>query len=396
MNINKSKTVILAFAFMLSYGLTQAQGINFKTGDWTSVQEQAKAANKLIFIDVYTTWCGPCKWMDKNVFNSKEVGDYFNAHFINYKLDAEKGEGVAISKTYGVSSYPHFLFVDGDGKLVMRHSGLLDVEKILEFGEKAIHSEKEAFVMDSEYNAGNRTPEFMLKYLAYLKERDLPTTAILVGYLEAFDKAQWLSKENLTLINRYMHSPYNKIFEHLVEQDLPDSEYYKMGMGPIPVDIYYQALSLIIKERGSQKEINKLLAHARTRLNTNNFAYIEYRSNMLTAKRDGHWDSYTKHIITYVNTYVDSPLLLNNYAWAFYERKEITDPNALNEALGWVNRALEKSYQYVILDTKVAVLYKLGRKEDALVTAKEAVKLAEESGGNASSTLEFIEKIKAL
>lgn len=392
--MKKSKTVILVLSFMLTYSITEAQGINFETRDWASVQKQAKAANKLIFIDVYTTWCGPCKWMDKNVFKHKAVGDYFNAHFINYKLDAEKGEGVALNKKYGVSSYPHLLFVDANGKLVIRHSGKLDVNQMLAFGEKAMHSEKEILSMTSEYNKGNRIPEFILKYLAFLKERDLPTEAILISYLEGVEKEQWLSKENMRLIKKYIHNPYNKVIEYVLEQDLSNNANYKMNIDPMLNSIYKQYLGYIIKERRTPEEISKLLSHAKYNLNSNDFAYLKYRSNMLTAKRDEDWVSYTIHIIKYVNAYVGQSTALNNYAWEFYDNANITDPKDLNEALGWVNRALEQNMDYNILDTKAALLYKLGRNEEALKTANNAVVLAKKVGGNASATLKLIEKIK--
>src|SRR3989339_764670 len=73
-------------------------GIKFETGSWKEVLEKARTEKKLVFIDVYTSWCGPCKLMAKDIFPSKSVGDVFNKNFINYKIDAEKGEGVAIAK----------------------------------------------------------------------------------------------------------------------------------------------------------------------------------------------------------------------------------------------------------------------------------------------------------
>ncbi|MEP5341650.1 MAG: thioredoxin fold domain-containing protein [Algibacter sp.] len=392
-------TLMIAYTLFLSSITIQAQGINFESGNWEAVQEQAKTTNKLIFVHVYTNWCGPCKWMDKNIYNNKEVGDYFNAHFVSYKLGAEKGEGLAFSKKYAVNSYPDLLFIDATGKRVIRHSGALEVKKMLEFGKKALHSEKDARAMPSAYNEGNRAPEFMGKYLAFLKENDLPTTGIAISYLEAFDKKQWLSRENMLLIYNYVHSPYNKVIEYLTKQGLPANTYYKMGMGPIPVHVYNQYLEHIIKEKNTPEAISKLLKYAKSRLNSkDNIAYLNYRAKMLTAKREKDWDSYTQHIMTYVNTYcLNFPSALNNYAWVFYTNDAITDPKALNEALRWVNLSLQKDKDnWGHLDTKAAVLYKLGRKEDAFLAANKAIKLAEKEGSKASVTLKLIEKIKAL
>lgn len=100
-----------------------AAGIQFETGTWAEILAKAKQQNKYVFVDAYTTWCGPCKWMDKNVFPTAEAGEYFNKNFVNAKIDMEKGEGLEIAKTYSVQAYPTYLYVDGDGNLVHRVVG---------------------------------------------------------------------------------------------------------------------------------------------------------------------------------------------------------------------------------------------------------------------------------
>ena len=118
----------------------KAQGIVFFTGTWKQLVEKAKMENKPIFMDVYTSWCGPCKKMARETFTQKEVGDYFNTHFINYQIDAEKGEGVEIAKRYGVKAYPTCLFLLPDGKPVHSFSAYQNVKQILKQGQKAIEN----------------------------------------------------------------------------------------------------------------------------------------------------------------------------------------------------------------------------------------------------------------
>ena len=89
-------------AFFLSClifaGTARAQdGIQFESGTWSQVKEKAQREKKVIFVDVYTSWCIPCKKMVKEVFVLPEVGQRFNKDFINYKIDAEKGEEKAAS-----------------------------------------------------------------------------------------------------------------------------------------------------------------------------------------------------------------------------------------------------------------------------------------------------------
>ena len=71
-----------------------AQGVDFKELTMQEALALAGKEKKMIFIDFYTTWCGPCKMMSSEVFTQEQVGTYFNRVFVNMKVDAEKGEGV--------------------------------------------------------------------------------------------------------------------------------------------------------------------------------------------------------------------------------------------------------------------------------------------------------------
>ena len=83
-------SLLLVFTACLA---SHAQGVKFETGAWSEMLAKAKAENKLVFVDVYTKWCGPCKHVSETVFPQEKLGEYYNAHFINFKIDAESPEG---------------------------------------------------------------------------------------------------------------------------------------------------------------------------------------------------------------------------------------------------------------------------------------------------------------
>lgn len=91
--------------------------IAFSESKWADVLSKAKEENKVIFIDIYATWCGPCKLLKKTTFMDKEVGNFFNGHFINAAFDGEQPEGRLLVQRYGVHSYPTMLFVNPDGTI---------------------------------------------------------------------------------------------------------------------------------------------------------------------------------------------------------------------------------------------------------------------------------------
>ncbi|WP_430809676.1 MULTISPECIES: thioredoxin family protein [unclassified Carboxylicivirga] len=114
-----------------------AQGINFEHITFEEALVKAKKENKLIFIDFYTVWCAPCKMLAKTVFPDSKVGELFNKEFINLKLDAEK-EGREIAKNYKVDAYPTLLFVNGDGDMLYRKVGGINIDQFLAMGHDVI------------------------------------------------------------------------------------------------------------------------------------------------------------------------------------------------------------------------------------------------------------------
>jgi thioredoxin 1 len=95
------------------------------------MKAEAKRQNKVLFVDVYTTWCGPCKWMDENTFKDSRVAEKFNKTFLNYKVDGESFEGVNVSILYRVDAFPTYLFISPDGTVINRIEGMMSAEALI-------------------------------------------------------------------------------------------------------------------------------------------------------------------------------------------------------------------------------------------------------------------------
>jgi thiol:disulfide interchange protein len=130
------KLISTLFLFLGLLAFSQA-GIKFDEGNFSSLLAKAKKENKLIFLDAYASWCGPCKLMAKNIFTLQSVGDYYNGHFVNAKMDMEKGEGVELAKKYNVRAYPTYLFINGDGEIVHRVLGYVEEKPFIQFAKDA-------------------------------------------------------------------------------------------------------------------------------------------------------------------------------------------------------------------------------------------------------------------
>lgn len=118
------------------------KGIQFWEKDWSSALKEAKAKKKLIFLDAYASWCGPCKLLKKNTFTDDKAGKFFNEAFINVAMDMEKGEGPDIGAKYGVNAFPTLIITDADGNLITYTQGYITPEQLIEFGQYGLTKNK--------------------------------------------------------------------------------------------------------------------------------------------------------------------------------------------------------------------------------------------------------------
>lgn len=96
-----------------------------------NILQQAGDSNKLVFVDLYAVWCGPCKYMDENVFKLPSIVNKFSKNFVNYKVDVESFDGVNVSLNYSVNSFPTYLFLNKEGKVIHRLEGVFTEEGLL-------------------------------------------------------------------------------------------------------------------------------------------------------------------------------------------------------------------------------------------------------------------------
>lgn len=144
---------VLSFAFMSSTctshageaqkGKTSAiaptAGITFKKKPFEEAKKEAKKSGKLIFIDAYTDWCGPCKRMAATSFKDPKVGEMFNKNFINLKIEMEKDkDGPELARKYRVVAYPTLLIIDGNGKLVKQSVGMKSSDQLIALAKSVL------------------------------------------------------------------------------------------------------------------------------------------------------------------------------------------------------------------------------------------------------------------
>jgi len=161
-----STLLILSFLMMGFYSTPTLKAQEPAKIKWYSIEEAVKLNKKhkkKFFIDVYTDWCGWCKKMDSGTFTDPVIVEYMNKNFWAVKLDAETQDTIVINEqTYvssnpggkrashnlaiallnGKMSYPSFVFLDDEVKLITVLPGFNPPEKL----EPVLH-----FIADEKY-----------------------------------------------------------------------------------------------------------------------------------------------------------------------------------------------------------------------------------------------------
>ena len=373
----------------LSLSVIFAQGIDFSDAKWESVLEQAKAENKIVFVDAFTTWCGPCKQMDKKVFSSKKVGTYFNDNFISIKMDMEKPQGLTMGNKYNVFVYPTLLFIDGYGSLVHRVAGYQDVKALIAEGELAIDPSRSLAALDAKYAAGEKSPEFLKTYLmAKSDAMDGSHGPIAEEYLAT--QEDWSEGENLSIIFNLTESADSKMFEYLAANKSLFIEQYSEAEVE---DKIQQLVFTKIKndsEGLSMDDIGALFQKAYP----NRAAKMTSAYGMTFHRQKGDRAGFANAALNHYKNYpTEDPYELNDITWTFYE--VIDNKNLLKGATKLSKKSIKMEKGYFNMDTLAALYSKMGKKGKAIRTAKKAIALAKVSGEDFSSTTELIEMIKA-
>ncbi|SIN91259.1 thioredoxin family protein [Chitinophaga niabensis] len=207
--------ILLAFT-----SLSAQSQISFKDSSWTwtAMLAEAKKNDQLIFVDAYAVWCGPCKWMTKNVFGVKEVASLYNRNFVNAYIDMEKGEGITLRQKYNVRAYPTYLFINGDGEVVHRVVGSTDTAKFIQHGLDALSPVRNLQYLQRNYAANQKDYNYVLSYLKALSAAYETKEAgnIALEYLNAQGPAAWIEKSNWTVLKDFTTDASSAPFLYLV------------------------------------------------------------------------------------------------------------------------------------------------------------------------------------
>jgi len=318
-------------------------GISFNHNSWNEILEEAKKQDKLIFVDCYTTWCGPCKMMSKTVFTDQEVGEYFNQQFVNVKLDMEKEPGIALKTKFGVNAYPTLLIIDADENIVHKMVGAMPKAELLTFAKEANGNYSLSAFHKRYQEKGVSDVDFVIEYIKKLEtagEKSL-LTDVVENYFEKLNKEALVEKTNWDVLNKYVHSIDNEAFQYLLSNHKKFADAY--GEKTIEDKIYFTFLRegnrLCDKQEDGTYRLNQnRKENFITELNRNqveNKNKILAYSEINTARNLGNWAVYIASISKYLETNVIDKGAMSLYNYALPIDRAVSDIELRKEAAKW-------------------------------------------------------------
>lgn len=251
------KKVILSLVVLFVFTNVFSQGIEFERGTFAEVMAKAKEENKVVFIDCYTQWCGPCKILEKKVFTQKEVGDFFNKNFVNVKMDMESEEGKPLMKKYEVFSFPTLLWLDANGNIAKKHVGSCDANLLIDMATLALNPENSLNSLKKRFKKGERGLDFLQKYIWGLGTTGGDIQEVADLYLSRKKPVDMFNETDILIIMNVVKTSSNPIFRFVIKNKAkfyaiaPKNEFIDDYIGRIMADEMRQ-----LAEKGDMDALN--------------------------------------------------------------------------------------------------------------------------------------------
>lgn len=405
---------MLIFLYSLTCDAQVSKGIIFEENlSWLQLKEKAKKEKKYIFVDIYTTWCAPCRQMDRNIFPQKKVGEFFNNNFLNLKVqidrtkkDSEKikkwyTDAKEIENTFKIKSYPTYLFLNPNGELVHEiNGGTENADEFISKACDALKPETQYTNLKKEYANGKRDTSFLKLLIATATSTyDFVNARIYMrNYL--ITQKNLHTTQNIQFIAASLESSKDIGYEIILNQpkeviSIIGSEYRNYILNTIAFD---EDILPMLRIDG-KKEISGMMVNYSGELNKNvdwtamqlmlNSKYKD-RSEILMVhakttyyKWTGDWSSLNKTLLAYTNQskQIEEQVICDwlHYFVSFGKQEYFAN------ALQWANSLLSINKNSTCIKNYGILLYKAGKTEEAIniiLAYKEVFNEPEEATGD--------------
>lgn len=175
-----SKRLMVALVVLVFAGASRGEE-PFAKMSFKEACAAAKRDNKVVLVDFYTTWCGPCKKMDRTTWKDKKVIAWMTEKAVALKVDAEAD--VDLAKKYDIEAYPTMVFIKPDGTEIDRLVGGRDADGFLEDANAALSGKDGVARAKEKLKGGENDPMKRMNFARALEQKG--------NYDEALDEYLW-------------------------------------------------------------------------------------------------------------------------------------------------------------------------------------------------------------
>lgn len=384
---------LFIFITILSFAQDEIQ---FQDIPFKDLIAKAKKENKLVFIDAYASWCGPCKMMEKNVFTTKSVGDFYNKNFVNARIDMEKGEGREVAQKFGVRSYPTYLFLNGDGELVSQNYGYMEESVFLAMAQDINSPNNKKGSLKERFAKGEKDRDFLINIMKLNSSSDYNfAKEASERYFANRKKTDEFTKEDVGFLLYFVKSTEDANYKTFVSQKaeiikyLPEENYTEFNNQLVLAKVVQESVdekAKRINEEYFMKTAEPLVGKeaAMLKLNQTKLAYYEQNANFA---------EYEKAALDYYkNADAFEPNELLKAAWIFSDN--IKTKSSLTKAAEWAEKSVMRSETAENTYILAKIYFALGNNDIAKNYAEMSKNMAEQSGKDATLAKELLNKIK--
>lgn len=370
-------------------------GIRFEEGTFSEILEKAKKEKKLVFLDAYASWCGPCKLMERNIFSLKTVGDYYNSNFINAHFDMEKGEGRQIAQKFGIRSYPTYLFLNGNGELILKNYGYMQEDQFLNIAQEANNPENIVNTPKARFEKGESDPELLIGLMRQFADSDYDFAKKVSERYFKNKKAEDFTKDDVGMLFYFTRSSEEPNFQIIEKNKEAITKYISENV----YEEFKNSLKLSKIMEASIDEQTKTINDEYFFKNAIPLVGKEEATKALNRVKVNFYpmvNNYTKYEEAALGYYknpddFDTNELLKA-AWIFSEH--VSNPASLKKAAEWAEKSVMISETPENTYILAKLYQKTGNKDLAKMFAETSKNLAESSNADASLAIKLLQELQ--
>jgi hypothetical protein len=178
------------------------QDVLFEQSSWEQVLQKAKKENKLVFIDVSGTNCSACEQILATIYTNDDVGKLYNSNFINYRILPQNDKHAFLVSRYNIKSFPAYFYIRPDEALLYSSDHNSTTDDFIANADLAIkerNAEKPIGQWDLEYKVKKPEGKFLYAYIEKRTSLALNNADIIDQYASVVPDGDVLKKNALSL-----------------------------------------------------------------------------------------------------------------------------------------------------------------------------------------------------